>query len=133
MPINVNAKNDAINDGVWVEYSGSQFLVTHSSNLRFQRLFNRLHAPHRAKIEKGTLDPAISREIVCKSFSQAIIIDWKDVTDEQGNDVAYSSDMAYEALKNNPDLFEFIQEVSTNLANFKSEELADLGKSSEPI
>lgn len=129
MPIIVNAVNDSISQGVWLEYGGSQFLVAHSSNLKFQRVFTRLQAPHRSKIEKGILDPEISRRIMCDAFSQAIVLDWKNVIDADGNDVPFSKDMAREALSNNPDLLEFIQEVSSNLANFRNEEIENLGKS----
>lgn len=128
MSIVVNAKHDKITQGAWVEFGGSKFLVCHSSNLKFQRTFARLQQPHRSKIEKGTLDPAISKEIVCKAFSQALILNWEDVVDSEGADVPFSTESAYEALTNNPDLVEYIQEVSNNLAYYKSEELEALGK-----
>lgn len=129
MPIVVNAKNDKLAQGVWVDYGDSRFLVAHSSSLKFQRVFARLQQPHRNKIEKGTLDPAVSKELVCKAFAQALILDWANVIDADGNDVEFSQEMAVEALMNNPDLVEFIQEVSNNLAYFKAEELDNLGKS----
>lgn len=128
MSIVVNAKHDKITQGTWVEFGGSKFLVCHSSNLKFQRTFARLQQPHRSKIEKGTLDPAISKEIVCKAFAQALILDWSEVIDSDGNDVPFSTESAYQALTNNPDLVEYIQEVSNNLAYYKSEELEALGK-----
>lgn len=124
----VNQNTDALTRGTWVDYGGSQFLIAHSSSLKFQRVFARLQAPHRSKIEKGTLDPAISKEMVCKAFSQAIILDWKEVIDSDGKDVEFTQDMAYQALMSNPDLVEYIQEASNNLAFFKAEELDTLGK-----
>lgn len=129
MSIVIDAKHDKITSGAWVEFGGSKFLICHSSNMKFQRIFARLQAPHRSKIEKGTLDPAISKEIVCKSFSQALILDWSEVVDSEGNVVAFSPDLAYQALMNNPDLVEYVQEVSNNLAYFKAEEIEALGKS----
>jgi len=124
----VNQNTDNLTKGTWVDFAGSKFLIAHSSSLKFQRVFSRLQAPHRSKVEKGTLDPAISKEIVCKAFSQAIILDWADVIDSDGNPVEFSSDMAYQALMHNTDLIEYIQEASNNLANFKAEELESLGK-----
>lgn len=129
MSIVVNAKNDKITHGTWVEYNGSKFLITHSSNLKFQRVFSRLQAPHRSKIEKGTLDPKVSRDMVCKAFAEGLIMDWADVVDSDGNNVEFSPTVCEQALQNNPDLVEYIQEVSTNLSYFKSEELEELGKS----
>lgn len=129
MSIIVNAKNDKITEGTWESFGGSEFLICHSSNLKFQRIFARLQAPHRLKLEKGSLDPAISKDIVCKAFSQALILDWRSVVDSEGNQVPFSVDSAYEALNNNPDLVEFVQEVSNNLAYFKNDEVEALGKS----
>lgn len=128
MSIVVNAKNDRLTQGTWVEYGGSKFLLAHSSNMKFQRVFARLQAPHRSKIDKGTLDPEISKDLVCKAFSQALILDWDDVIDSEGNLVEFSQDMAYQAIMNNPDLLEYIQEVANNLAYFKDEEVETLGK-----
>lgn len=128
MSIVVDAKHSKISQGTWVEYGGSKFLVCHSSSLKFQRVFARLQQPHKSKIEKGSLDPAISKDIVCKAFAEALILDWADVIDSEGNDVEFTSESAYQALLNNPDLVEFIQEVANNLANFKDEEIESLGK-----
>ena len=129
MSIVVNAKNDKLSQGTWVEYAGSQFLIAHSSNMKFQRVFARLQAPHRSKIDKGTLDPEMSKNLICKAFSQALILGWKDVIDSEGAPVEFTEDMAYQALMNNPDLLEYVQEVSNNLAYYKDEETAALGKS----
>ena len=128
MSIVVNADNSKVSEGVWVEFGGSKFLVTHSSNLKFQRIFSRLQAPHRSKIDRGTLDPAISKQMICKAFSQGIVLDLSDVIDSDGNNVEFSAEACEKALIHNPDLIEYIQEVSTNLAYFKAEELEDLGK-----
>lgn len=128
MAIVVNAVNDSLKQGVWVDFGGSKFLISHSSNLKFQRVFSRLQSPHRSKIDKGSLDPAISKEIVCQSFAQAIVLDWKDVIDSDGGPVEFTPEMAFQALTNNPDLIEYVQEVSNNLAYFKAEEIEALGK-----
>lgn len=124
----VDAKHSRISQGNWVEFGGSKFLICHSSNLKFQRTFTRLQQPHRSKIEKGTLDPAVSKEIVCRAFAEALILDWSEVIDSEGNDVEFSVESAYQALMNNPDLVEYVQEVANNLAYYKDEEIDNLGK-----
>lgn len=121
------ARNSALDEGVWASFGGSKFLIAHTSNLQFQRTMARLQAPHRKAIEKGNMDPEDSKEIVCKALSQCILKDWADVKDLAGNSLKYDKDIGYIALKNNEELREFVQEFSTDLANFRDTEIEDKG------
>jgi predicted amino acid racemase len=115
--------------GVWVNFEGSSFLVAHISNMRFQRALARLQQPHRKKIEAGSLDPQVHREVICKAMAEAILLDWKDVGSIRGGDVVkYSSANALAALMGNTEFRDFISEFATNLSNYRSEEVEDLGK-----
>lgn len=114
-------QNDSISNGQWTDYSGSQFKVAYAGNDNFMRVKQRLEQPHRRKIENGTLDPKIHKEIMCKAMSQALLIDWKNVKNDSGDDVQYDSNIAYQALMFDESLREFIMEFSINIQNFKSE------------
>jgi hypothetical protein len=114
--------------GVWSEFGGAKFKIRHTSNLDFQRLILRLQQPYRRKIDNNTLDPAISKEILCKAMGQHILVDWKDVGDKGGAQVPYSPEAAYSALMNNEDLREYVALYSTNLDNFHADEVNALGK-----
>jgi hypothetical protein len=117
----------SIDEGVWVTYEGSQFLVAHSSNMKFQRALARLQAPHRRRIEKGSVDPGEMKNILCQSMAEAVILDWKDVKSKDGETVPYSVQNGTTALKNSDEFREFIQEFSSELANFKAGEEDKLG------
>ena len=114
--------------GVWTEFSGGEFLIAHTSNLSFQREFNRLQQPYRKQLDKGKLDPKTSSDILCKAMARGLLLDWKNVGAEGAN-LEYSPDAASNVLKNNEDLRDFVQEFSLDLDNFRSEEQADSGKS----
>jgi len=115
--------------GVWTKFGDSQFKVAHTGSIRFQRILNRLQAPHRRKIEKGTLDPSISRDILCEAMAGGLLLDWKDVINSNKEEVPFSPEMAEMALKNNDDLREFLQEFALDLENFRAEEMEEEGKS----
>jgi hypothetical protein len=114
--------------GVWGEYLGGEFLVAHTSNLDFQREFNRLQAPHRKKIDKGKLDPKIQAELLCKAIGRHLLLDWKNVG-SKGNELEFDTDVAINVLMNNEDLRDFIQEFSMDIDNFRDEGLDSSGKS----
>lgn len=128
--ISINNPDKHLEDeGVWTSFRGSDFLVANVNNFRFQKMFARLQMPHRRRIEKGNLDPEIGLDILCKSLSKTVILDWRKVTDNEGTEVPFSSEMCAEALANNADLREYIQEYAADLENFKEEEKEELGKS----
>lgn len=120
---------DKQNTGVWTEYGGSKFLVGHMNNLKFQRHLTRLQAPHRQKIQKGTIDPAEARKIMCKSMASGIIFDWSDVTNSKGEEVDFSAESCEVMLLNNDDVREFLMEFSQEMANYREEQTTEEGKS----
>lgn len=122
---------DREEDGVWADFKGSKFLIASSGCNKFQRLFSKLQRPHRRALEKNSLDPTIQLDIMARSLSQAVLLDWNDVVDNNGNPVDFDSDMAYKALKGNSELREFVTNYSTDLGNYIAEEQEELGKSVE--
>lgn len=127
--IDSTVTRDKQNEGVWADYGASKFLVGHMGGLRFQRVLTRLQAPHRAKVQKGTLDPADAKKIMCKAMSLGLIFDWKDVINSKGEEVEFSAEACEQMLANNDDVREFLAEYSQDLANYKEEQTAEEVKS----
>lgn len=128
----INIDNDAsvLTTGQWVDYEGSKFLVAHMSNLEFQREVMRLQTPYRRRIENGTLDPKVSRELMTKAMSSKLILDWKDVVNAKGEQVPFGPDVCYKALCNNEDLRDFISTYAMSIDNFKKEGAKEVGEAS---
>lgn len=126
--INIDNDNSQLTAGMWTSYGDSEFLVTHMSNLTFQRAVMRRQAPFKRKIENGTMDPKITREIMTRAMAEALILDWRKVVDNQGKEVPYSIDACEKALSNNEDLRDYISEFAMNLDNFKQEKKEEMGK-----
>jgi hypothetical protein len=129
MSINVDNSRKKQQEGVWANYGGSRFKIANTSAVRFQRLLTKLQAPYRKKIERGTMDPEVSRSILCEAMGQALLVDWADVVDKDGATVEFSPEMAVKALQNNDDLREFVSDFAIDLENFKAEETVEAGKS----
>ncbi len=123
-------KNPSVTQGVWADFGGSKFLVSHFGAAKFQRTLNRLQQPHRRKIEKGTMDPVEGKNMLCKAMAEALVHDWSNVVDSNGKVTAFSVERCEVALLNDDEFREFIQEFSQSLENFKQDEASELGNDS---
>jgi len=125
---NASTINDQGKDnGVWTDFGGGEFLIASTNSMAFQREFSRLQQPFAKKIDKGTLDPKIQTEILCKAMAHGLLLDWKNVGDGK-NIIEYSFENAVRVLIANPDLREFIQDFSMNLENYRKEEMKEEGE-----
>jgi hypothetical protein len=122
-----STRNSALDSGVWVTYQGCRFRIAHTSHTRFQRKLASLQAPFRKQIEKGSMDPDDTRDIVCTALADAILKDWDGVKDESGEITPFSFKMARTALLNDEAFREFVQETAANLESFREEEIVDKG------
>lgn len=125
-----DADRSQFDAGVWEDFDGARFLIAHISNTRFQRALARHQQPHRRKLEQGTLDPQINKEILCKAMSEGLILDWKNVESVAGDkDVPYTHEAAFKALMGDVEFRDFVSDFATNIANFRYEEIESVGKS----
>lgn len=129
MAICIDNKQDLQDKGVWTKFSGSEFLIVYAGNLTFQRKLSRLQKPFRKQIEKGSLDPEKSKELLIQSVVGTLLIDWKNVVDSSGNEIPFDESVAFKALSNNDDLIDYVQEFATDLENYREESIADEEKS----
>lgn len=130
MALIIDADHSASKEGVWAPFEGSEFRIASSDSLRFQRTLQRLQAPYRKKLDKGTLDPGESRRILCQAMAGTLLLDWRNVKDSTGEDVEFTDEAATKALINIPSLREFVQEFALNGENFRAEVVEYEGKSS---
>lgn len=120
-----------VDSGVWTppDEDGSEFLVAHTSNLKFQRALARLQLPHRRKIEAGTMDPGQNRDIVCRAMAEGVLLGWRGVASKDGA-VEYSIENAFTLLKRSTELRDIISDFAMNLSNFRQTEVDEVGEGS---
>lgn len=112
----------AIEEGIWVEYEGSSFLVAYATNPKFLRSKQRLEQPHRRKIESGNFDPVDQRNVLIKAMAEGILIGWKNVKNPDGDEVPFSKEAAIKALMFDEVFREYIMESSINIQNYRASE-----------
>lgn len=127
-----DADTPAVDSGVWTKFNGSEFLIAHISNMRFQRALARLQQPHRRKIESGTLDPQVNKEILCKAMAEGVLLDWRNVGSQASDEpVQYTPQAGYTALLRSTEFRDFVSDFAMQLANFREAEIEELGNSSQ--
>lgn len=122
-------ENNQFEDGVWMPFDGSEFLIAHSSSVKFQRALARLQQPHRKRIEAGTMDPEESKRIVCQAMAEGVLLNWRNVISSAGEPVDYNKARGTEALLKDPSFRDFVSEVSMAATNYVQTEVEELGKS----
>ena len=109
-----------LEEGIWSpEYDGSKFKIAYAGNVKFARVKDRIERPHRRNIEKNQVDPNDQRKWMIQALAEAILLDWQDVDDENGQPVKYSVSAGITALTNDESLREFVMNFSMELANFR--------------
>lgn len=117
-----------IEQGKWFEFRGGEFLISHASNMRFQRAMNRLQKPFGRKVGTPAMDPKDTKTILIQAMAETIVLDWKGIK-LNGEDAEYSTKLARMLLTNDPAFQEFAMSVSTELDNFVTEEAQEKGNS----
>lgn len=83
-------------------------------------LRDKLLAPYENMARAGVEIPKETREeIGLKVLANAVIVDWKGITNKAGEDVAYSGDEAYLILKDLEQLADFVIRQSNDQQQFK--------------
>jgi len=115
---------DKTEQGVWVDFENG-------ISIRIRRLSSQASINARREAEKtivsslrnGKLSDEQNEEIAVHQLARGVIADWKGVTGDDGTEIPYSGDAAYEILKDE-DLAEFrveILQISLNRDSFKAD------------
>lgn len=122
------APNPKLEEGSWTEYRGAKLLIAHAESDRFQRRVQALEKPFRRKIERNEMDPVERKNLLTQALGETILLGWEGVCNSQGP-IQYSKSASVQALRNDPELRNFVMEYSTDLQNFKDDEEEHEGNS----
>lgn len=126
-----NFKTDADleNNGIVLEYGKNskdaemeiRIARAGGGNTKFAKLLEQKLKPYRRQMQAGTMDPKRAEQIMAEVYAEAVILGWKNIEDELGNDLPFTRDNVIKVLTDLPDLFADIQEQSQKVALFREE------------
>lgn len=76
------------------------------------------------------LNATQSGDILTRQLARAVLIDWKGVYDEDGNEIPYSEEAALAALTDMKDFREFVYQAANERDTFREKADADAAKNS---
>lgn len=115
--------DDAVQNGVWIDFGGDASMkIAPFDNPSFEEAFRKAGKPYADLGKKPNEDE--QEEIMCRTMSQFIVLDWKGVFDGD-NELPYSTDAAYRLLKELPRIRAKIITEAQKLENFKAKARED--------
>lgn len=121
---------EAEQDGIWVEYGPNEdgtipgFKITRmtNTNKRWLKAHERITRPHRFAIDRKTIDEGLAQKLMIQVLAEGILLDWRNVNDEDGKPLAFTKENAVWLLLALPDLYNELNQKANEVANFRKEE-----------
>lgn len=99
--------------GVWVRITDEknedgttpEFLIMRAGgrNTKYQRTLDRVSEPFRAEIEAKTLPAEQADALEAEILVDGVLLDWRYMQDEHGENLTYDRDVAIREFTDNPD------------------------------
>ena len=122
---------NAEKNGVWISYDeGVEFLLRRagSANPHYRTAVDYHMGPYRRRFQNGTVDEKKSRELMARVYADAVVADWKGVTDEAGNILECTKENVFKVLMDLRELFDSIQKDAGEIDQFRAREVAGEAK-----
>lgn len=133
---NFKANDEIEKGGVWVEYDVNAdnttpaFRVARISktNVKYQKALERRMKPIRRSLTLGTITEKESQRLYREVFLDAILLDWKNIKDENEEGILFSKENARKLFEDLPELFLDLQEKASDVSLFREEQKEDDAK-----
>lgn len=114
-------------NGQWVELGdGLEIKVARISSERSKAVRHRLEKPY-AKM-RGEIPTSIQEQILIKQIAEAVLLDWKGVTDEEGKAVECTLDAKIKMLTEFKDFLQDVVMVAMEAETFKAQKIEEASK-----
>jgi hypothetical protein len=111
---------DLENKGVQFQFGDSQFLCKRAggSNRQFDTVFQEKTRAFQTGMQLASLSDEQSDAILMEVYFEAVVIGWQDVTDREGNDLAFTKENFVQVMKDLPDLWRGLRKAAADLDSF---------------
>ncbi len=119
----IKSDMDKVENGQWFNYAlGIQLLIANIHNSKYRKMRSKLLKPHQRRLKSMSGDEVL--EILKPTVAKHLLIGWKNIEDELGQEIPYSSEKALEFF-NDPsliDLFTFVIDTAGENASYAIEQ-----------
>lgn len=97
------------------------------TNPEYNKVLNDLIRPHERARAMGLLSNEVAEKIMLQTFCRAVLKGWKNVFDENGQELPFNVANAEKLMVDLPHLYEELREQAAKLSNYRSETLEQEG------
>lgn len=113
--------------GVWVPIGdGARLLIARLNNEHYKQVFLNVSRPFKTQVRTGTINEEQAEEILRECYSKAILLGWDGLQDDEGNDIPYSQEKAYELL-GIADFRALVEDLASTRELYRKEDLEQAG------
>lgn len=127
----IKTSEDKEENGVWVDFAeGISLKIARARNPKYQELLRNLIEPKRVEIRNDKVSIEDLNGVLLQVRAKTILLDWKDIEDNEGKPISYSPEKALEFFKDPElrDFYEFVVVISENADQFKKDLIKDSEK-----
>jgi len=119
------------NEGVLVEISQDiKIKVAAMGNKEYLKIKEKVFKPYRGAKKRNNLDQNVEEDLYNQIMAKTVLIGWEGIKDEEGKEVPYSYEKAYEILSD-PTMKHFkatVLEIALEAETFRSQDKDDDAK-----
>lgn len=122
---------EKVEKGVWVDFLADiKLCIASVNNPNYKQHRSRLLKPHLRRIRGNQMSQDEILDVVKPAIAKHILVDWKNLEDESGKPIKYSSDKALDLFmdKELSSLFDFVIETMGDSELFRLECLDEAEK-----
>lgn len=119
-------------EGVEVDFDGWILIIARAGNPRYVEERDRILEPIKKGFRRGNLPVDVVLKAQKKAAAKFILVGWRNLQDEDGVDIPYSSEKALEFF-NDPEMGNFYDDVfmfASTQENYRKENIKEQSKNS---
>lgn len=112
--------NDELSvEGRWVPIGkDAELKIARMNNEKYRDFVKKKLKPYRSAMRAGTVDDALTTEIVVMAMARHVLLDWKGLT-EKGEPLAYAVETAERLLRDKEPFRELVASLATDQQLFQ--------------
>lgn len=113
-------------EGIWVDGpEGLRLKVARMGNPKYQAAVRRIGKPHARQLRQLTADTAIVEDVSKRAVAETILLGWENLQDNDGKDIPYSSQKAYELFNEVPDFYTMVCEYASDVQLYRDDAMQE--------
>jgi hypothetical protein len=111
-------------DGIFVPYySDIELKIARLNNPKYEKFLQKLIEPHIREIRANNFDRDKRLDLAKQAAAKYLLVDWKNIEDENGKKIPYSPEKALELFRDSKfvDLYNFVIEVANSAEFYRQE------------